>query len=220
MEARISKFSLYSMLLLVISAAMLFGLNEIFGPRNQVARGNQAISVAVANRTFNIEKHYLQTLPLPGENSFLVKLYWPEMISEADARQKNRSLITQVGTILIEAQDIRPSLGEQMDYLRDGVLEETNLGPMYTLEHSRFSSKGGSEGRSVSDVFVFSKDNVIKTKIVCAVTNLPYPTCLHSFVDKGLLYAISYNRENFLQQWRQMEKRSISLIDGFEVNRR
>ena len=212
------KLFVYISISVILIGAVTFWISRETYPDAIRSQNNNTVKVAVADRVFQIEKHFLQTLPLLGENSFLIRLYWPEMISEVDAEEAKKSLVSQVGTLLIEAQQSRPSLDQQLDFRSERKLLEKQTSSVPGLEHIRFSPKGDLAGQSVTDVFIRKENGVVKTKIECPLLNLPYPGCRHKFIDTGLVYSITYNKKNFLQGWRKMESSSIALIDSFEIN--
>ncbi|KRT56446.1 hypothetical protein [endosymbiont of Ridgeia piscesae] len=180
----------------------------------------------IAERTFEIPIMYIDGRPKPGikQDSMLLEVIWPEMRStyELKSREEYDKIWNEdhrIGWILIEPASMRPSLDVQNANNVKSLTKYEFVGKENGLIKGLWYRGLKEKPEIWSEVYLEKDQNDrLISFIRCRIgKGVVYPGCSHKFINGGLLYKISYNKDAFFSEWRAQQQRAIEFIRSMEI---
>jgi hypothetical protein len=186
----------------------------------------QTRRIEIAGRKFDIPIMYMNGHPEKGEHqeSLLLGVIWPDMksIYELQNRDEYKKVTFEEkrrGDILLEPVANRPSFDVQISNREKNLTKLEYAGLEHGLKKYRHYH-GTKEKPELWDEVYIQKDHsqhIIRFISCSAYKEAVTSVCVHKFINKNLIFDISYNKKNFFKDWKKQADRAVHFIDSFEV---
>lgn len=180
----------------------------------------------IAGRVFEVPTVYIQSnlggkrLQPDGVNLIYVL---PGYTSRADfanrqqyedARREGRFAF-----MLLEPEEGRPLFDTVIQNRKRRLGKVENAEPFQGLEVEKWYMPDGDKLVFYYEVFLekSAQGHVISWIECSTIERAPISICSHRFRDKGLLYKISYHKNEYLADWQGQRDSAIKFINGFET---
>jgi hypothetical protein len=188
---------------------------------------SQVRTVSIAGVRMAIPQMYIESkLSLKEErDSILLKVIWPEMKSVLELKNREEyekmwRVERKSGQILLENRQKKTPFDQLLINMRKDLTKEEHVGKKYGLDVYIFQH--GDKEPYISRKEIYLERNHsghIETFILCSIKDKfrVTPVCQEKFFVGSLYFSISYNKENFLPEWRQQKQRAVEFINSFKV---
>ena len=187
----------------------------------------QTRTIELAGRTFEIPLMYVDGALKPGvkQDSLLLEVVWPDMRSIYELKDKAEyeriwKEEKRRGWILLEPASMRPSLNKQIDFNEHTETKVDFIEKVDGLEKYLWYYGTPEKPELWAELHIFKDESgQIKSFNMCRVGNgVKVPICHDKFINDGIIYDISYSKDNFFPEWREQQTRAIDFLNSFENN--
>ena len=194
---------------------------------------SDAIRVVIADRVFKVPKGYLDGAPAYGKDNeaLVIEYSLPgfEVLPHRSKKKERYALINasrMMGMLLENATsrpEFTPIVKRQTDketFVKKEKLFKGLEWYVYNPPPKPLSFKGVYSPTIWDDILVDrNKDGTVNSYLQCrAPKEVSSPTCIHRFIDKGLMYQIRWATRE-LPNWKEQQQTAIAFIDSMERNK-
>ncbi|MCG8317111.1 MAG: hypothetical protein MI976_28155 [Pseudomonadales bacterium] len=181
--------------------------------------------IDIAGRHFEIPIKYVQSYGTgnTGTQSALLLYMLPDYRAKSDFTTERDWLVEfrlrQGSSMLVEDASVRPPIDVMIQNRKRTVIVEFRENEGFDiLEHQDwYRMVKGVKTQSDEIYLEHAPDGKILSFIDCHVYREgTFPQCSHKFIDKGVLYHISYNKERYLKDWNARRDSAIQFFESFE----
>ena len=202
-----------------------FGMPEYMTVDPDKPLATQTSIVEIGERIFEIPTVYIQTnLEGKRKQDGVNLLYvYPDFTSRADFENKQEYEKAwndrRLGSMSIQIAKKFPTPSQMIENNRKFGQEIKFENIEHGLERHSSPKRDGKYAIEPDDTYLEKDENgTIISFLRCSKDGQKkFPGCRHKFVDKDMLYNISYNKEKFLPSWREHKEKAIEFIDSFEI---
>jgi len=186
-----------------------------------------AVRVEIAERTFKLPKGYFDGRPPYGRDTESVVLRYSlpgfEVLPVHPQYRAERQQLIDAGRMrgmLLENAAVRSPLGQMASNLMGGLKVFTKeQDDFYGLEKYTAPKPEGAYALKPDDMFLERDESgIVQSFLMCSPPDkVKIPACRHTFIDKGLLYRISWHISE-LPNWKSQRDDAVNFIDSFDIH--
>lgn len=181
----------------------------------------------IGGRKFAIPISYIEGRLEEGrkKDSVFLTYILPDYRSKLEITDKEERLKFfnegRYGALLLQEEVREDTFEKLIERRKRDLIKSENAEKEYDLSYEKWYRGTQSDPLLYYEVYHDgSAHKAIQNFIVCMPLTVPgvvRSSCSHEFIDKGLLYKITYNRDRYFSFWSDQRKTAIEFIDGFEI---